>query len=73
MVHVSLHRAMLTSTGGVYVACVQLIVRLQLVSVSVRIDHRRRVGMVHVSECPEVAKKTLIPFPREITVSNSPC
>ena len=51
MVHVSLHRAMLTSTGAVHV--------------SVKIDHRLRVGTVHVSERPEIAKKTLISFPRK--------
>ena len=37
-------------------ACVQFIVRVQLVHVS-KIDHRLRVGTVHVSEGPEIAKK----------------
>ena len=36
-------------------ACVQFIVRVQLVHV--KIDHRLRVGTVHVSEGPEIAKK----------------
>ena len=38
-------------------ACVQCIVRVQLVHVSVKIGHRLRVGTVHVSEGPEIAKK----------------
>ena len=38
-------------------ACVQFIVRVQLVHVSVKIDHRLRVGTVHVSEGPEIAKR----------------
>ena len=38
-------------------ACVQFMVRVQLVHVSVKIDHRLRVGTVHVSEGPEIAKK----------------
>ena len=54
-------------------ACVPFIVRVQLVHVSVKIDHRLRVGTVHVSEGPEIAKKALIPFPQEVTVSSGPC
>ena len=34
-------------------ACVQFIVRVQLVHVSVKIDHRLRVGTVHVSHTPD--------------------
>ena len=33
--------------------CVQFIVRLQLVHVSVSLDHRLRMGMVHVSHKPD--------------------
>ena len=52
-------------------ACVQFIVRMQLVHVSVKIDHRLRVGTVYVSEGPEIAKKKpLIPFPQEVTISS---
>ena len=34
-------------------ACVQFIVRVQLVHVSVKIDHRLRVGTVHYSHTPD--------------------
>ena len=64
--YVSLHRAMLTPTGAVYSSprsVYSQIIRLQLVHVSVRSDHRLRVEVVHVSECPEMAK-TRIPFPQ---------
>ena len=37
-------------------ACVQFKSDLQLVHVSVKIDHRLRVGTVHISEGPEMAK-----------------
>ena len=77
MIHVSLHRAMLIPTGAVYVrlrSVYSQIIRLQLVHVSVKIDHRLRMGTVHVSEGPEIAqKKALIPFPQEVTVSSGPC
>ena len=49
---------MLTSTGLVYVSLRLCTVRLQLVHVSVRLDYRPRVGMVHVSGRPETAKNT---------------
>ena len=42
-----------------------------MLAVSVRIDHRLRVGTVHVSECPEIAKKCA--NNKEVTVSSSPC
>ena len=54
--YVSLHRAMLTPTGAVYSSprsVYSQIIRLQLVHVSVRIDHGLRVGMVHVIHKPE--------------------
>lgn len=60
MVYVSLHWSMLTSTGAVYVSprsVYSQIIRLQLVHVSVRIDHGLRVGMVHVSVWPENGQK----------------
>ena len=46
-------------------ACVQFMVRLQLVHVSVKIDHRLRVGTVHVSDGPEIAIKRQYRFPRK--------
>ena len=47
---------MLTSKARSMLACVQFKSDLQLVHVSVKIDHRLRVGTVHISEGPEMAK-----------------